>query len=374
MMTTSDRIPPAPLRLSAQAMYDALLRRDSDYEGRFIAAIKTTGIFCRPTCAARKPRPENVEYFAGPIEARHAGYRACRRCRPEEDVAAVRGVPAWVEELKHEVEDRPERRITGRDLRARGLDPSTVRRAFLSHYGVSFQAFARSRRVGVALAAVREGSKLARASVSAGYSSESGLREAINRLLGSAPGSRGGTARPGVVAARWIETPIGAMLALADDRGLRVLDFVDRRGLERHVVRTRARLGVVIAGQDHPHLDAIASELGSYFRGQSTLGFGRAAPPVPLAPAVGGTAFQQSVWAQLRTIPPGRTRTYAQQAAAIGRPTAVRAVARANGENILGLIVPCHRVIGSDGSMTGYGGGVWRKRWLLEHERKHFSA
>ncbi|MEK6701164.1 MAG: methylated-DNA--[protein]-cysteine S-methyltransferase [Planctomycetota bacterium] len=345
-------------------MYRALVERDGSFEGVFVVGVRTTAIFCRPTCPARKPRRENVEFFTGGVQALHAGYRPCLRCRPLEDAARAKAAPKWLVELKSRAERSPRERLRDADLRERGLDPSTVRRLFQRHYGMTFQAFARARRVGLALSTLRKAGKgkdrMSSAQATAGFASESGFREAVTRLFGDskALGAKGRT-----LLARWIETPLGAMLAMADDQGLRLLDFVDRRGLERQVTRIRTSLRCAIIPGEHPTLDAVETGLRDYFAGREAF------IGLPLAPGLGGTEFQRSVWAELRRIPMGQTRSYAQQAAAIGKAGAVRAVARANGENFLGLVVPCHRVIGADGSMTGYGGGVWRKKWLLDHER-----
>ncbi len=362
-MKTRERTTLLPvLPWTAARMYRALVEKDADFDGRLFVGVKTTAIFCRPTCPARKPLAKNVEFFATAREAMFAGYRSCKRCRPMEDVGAARSAPAWAVALKREADDKPGVRLRDADLRARGLDPSTVRRVFLSHYGSTFQQYARARRMGLALAAVRAGRTIGEAKMKSGMASDSGFREAFTRLCGE-KAAKGAA----VLMARWIETPLGAMLALADDAGLRVLDFVDRRGLERQIGRVRERLGCVIVPGEHRHLDAIERELGRYFAGEGWLGQ-RGELGVPLAAE--GTEFQRAVWAELQRIPLGETRSYGRQAAAIGKPEAVRAVARANGENFLGLVVPCHRVIGADGAMTGYGGGIWRKQWLLNHEMK----
>jgi AraC family transcriptional regulator of adaptative response/methylated-DNA-[protein]-cysteine methyltransferase len=164
-----------------------------------------------------------------------------------------------------------------------------------------------------------------------------------------------------VLQAQWLETPLGAMLAVADDRGLHLLDFVDRRGLERALQVLQRRLKARVLPGEHPVLAQIARELREYFDGhRNTFD-----TPVVLT----GSAFQSAVWKALRTIDAGTTRSYGELAAIIGQPTAVRAVGRANGDNRLSIIIPCHRVIGADGALTGYGGGLWRKEKLLEHER-----
>jgi AraC family transcriptional regulator of adaptative response/methylated-DNA-[protein]-cysteine methyltransferase len=375
-MPASDRTrTPTPSLPTPERMYRALVDRDVAFDGHFVVGVKSTGIFCRCVCTARKPLRKNVEFFATPKDAMHAGYRACLRCRPLEDPAGPHA-PGWLEKLKQHADEHPDQRLRDADLLAMKLDPSTVRRQFKARFGMTFQAYARARRMGLALAAVRQGKTIDQAKARGGYASDSGFRDAFARLFGTL--AEAGTRTP-VLAARWIDTPLGPMLALVDDEGLRLLDFVDRRGLERQIARIRARLGCVIVPGEHDHLDRVQSRLDAYFAGHSRLlvdpdtqapGSREPALGVPLVPGGGETPFQKRVWAQLRSIPLGQTRSYAQQARAIGNPAAVRAVARANGENFIALITPCHRVIGSDGSMTGYGGGVCRKQWLLEHERK----
>ena len=191
-----------------------------------------------------------------------------------------------------------------------------------------------------------------------GFESGSGFREAFTRIVGTAP-SRARDVT--VIHARWLETPLGSMLALADDRGLHLLDFVDRRGLERALEILQRRLHARILPGEHPVLVRIARELAEYFDG-ARMHFDT---PVVLT----GSAFQVSVWRALQAIPAGTTNSYGELAAGIGKPAAVRAVGRANGDNRLSIIVPCHRVIGADGALTGYGGGLWRKQKLLDHER-----
>jgi AraC family transcriptional regulator, regulatory protein of adaptative response / methylated-DNA-[protein]-cysteine methyltransferase len=162
--------------------------------------------------------------------------------------------------------------------------------------------------------------------------------------------------------ARQIDTPLGTMLALANHEGLHLLEFVDRRELEDEITALRARIKQAIEPGNNAHLEQISRELQSYFDGRE-LTFS-----VPLV--VGGSAFERDVWAKLQTILPGETWSYAELADAVGNPRAVRAVGRANGRNCMAIIIPCHRVIRSDGNLCGYGGGIWRKQWLLEHERK----
>jgi AraC family transcriptional regulator of adaptative response/methylated-DNA-[protein]-cysteine methyltransferase len=212
----------------------------------------------------------------------------------------------------------------------------------------------------LALAGVRQGKSMLDLQLDHGFESGSGFRVAFNRHLGAAP-SRAHDVE--CLYAQWFETPLGAMLALADDGGLALLEFVDRRGLEREIELMQKKLKRRILPGAHRYLAQIGDELAAYFAGREFT----FATPLALC----GSPFQRAVWNALLAIPPGATRSYADIAATIGRGTAVRAVGRANGDNRLCLIVPCHRVIGADGALTGYGGGLWRKQWLLEHERAH---
>lgn len=343
-----------------EEFWQALQRRDSSYEGIFFLGVKTTGIFCRPVCSARKPLRKNVEFFPGRSQALHAGFRPCLRCKPMQTTGEV---PTLVEKLRRQVEADPQSRLRERDLIDMGIDPSTARRQFQRYFGMSFQAYQRARRMGSALAAVRKGNNVLDTQLDHGFESASGFREAFARVFGVAPSKASGVH---CLTARWIDSPLGAILALADDAGLHVFDWVDRRGLEREILRLRARTGFAIVPGSHPVLEQAAREIGEYFAGT------RSAFTLPCAPR--GTPFQQSVWSELLKIPAGTTRSYAELARRLGQPTAVRAVARANGDNFRGIIIPCHRVIGSDGSLTGYGGGLARKQWLLDHEKAMRAA
>lgn len=349
--------PPLPTR---RTMYRALSRRDAAYEGVFYTCVKTTGIFCRPTCKAKRPRAENVEFCPTVTEALHAGFRPCRLCRPMD---AGKPVPSLVEKLRRAAEAAPDGRVSDKDLAAMGVDASTARRQFKAYHGMTFHAYQRARRMGLALRDVKAGKPVVEVQADRGYESTSGFREAFARVFGAPPR---GAKSAAVLLARRIETPLGTMLALADDAGLRLLEFVDRRGLERELVVLRQRLKTAIVPGQHAHLDAIAAQLAEYFAG-SRLDF-----DVPFAPV--GSDFQRRVWDELRKIPAGTTRSYAGMAVRLGIPKGPRAVGRANGSNMLALVIPCHRVINADGSLCGYAGGLWRKQRLLEHERKHLAA
>jgi AraC family transcriptional regulator, regulatory protein of adaptative response / methylated-DNA-[protein]-cysteine methyltransferase len=337
-------------------MYRALVNRDTTYEGVFFVGVKTTGIFCRPTCPARKPKAENVEYFASSGEALFAGYRPCSRCHPlDKDKQA----PELVRRLCEMVERQPTQKISDSELRTMGIDPSTARRQFQRYYGMTFQAYGRARRMGSALHEIRRGESVIGAQIDHGFESASGFWEAFKQVFG-APPSKAGQVR--CLYARWIDTPLGAMLALADSGGLHLLEFVDRRGLENEILKLRKRLKCIIVSGTNAHLDTISTEMKNYFDGASVTF------TVPLIPA--GSAFEQAVWKLLQAIPPGQTWSYSQLAHELGNPNATRAVGRANGRNCLAIVIPCHRVIRADGNLCGYGGGIWRKQWLLDHECK----
>jgi len=347
-------------------MFRALVERDTSLDGVFVAAIRTTGIFCRPGCGARKPLRRNVEFFAAPREAMHAGYRPCKRCKPL-DAGAVR--PEWVALIVAAVEASKDRRVSGDDLRAMGIAPERASRWFKANYGMTFQAYCRARRMGEAMKMIREGTSVGRVAAKTGYESESGFREAFENIFGAPPHPQPGKARAGdgpqqprELVACWVETPLGPMLGAASDAGVSLLEFVDRRALATQIATLRRRVAGIVRPGTNTHLERLKRELGAYFAGRSATFTATVESP--------GTEFQSRVWDALRAIPSGTTRSYLDIARQIGRPTATRAVARANGDNRLAILIPCHRVIGADGSATGYGGGIWRKEWLLEHERE----
>ncbi|HUF75404.1 MAG TPA: methylated-DNA--[protein]-cysteine S-methyltransferase [Longimicrobiales bacterium] len=339
---------------SEPVMLEAFLGRDPSFDGVFVTGVRTTGIFCRPTCTAKKPRPENLSFFGDAREALDAGYRPCMRCRPMEAVGAS---PEWLQPLLEAVEADPARRWSDREIRARGLSPERVRRWFQSHHGMTFQAYNRARRLGSALGHVRDGATVGRAAFEAGYDSLSGFQEAFRRYFGSSPTTLEGAT---VVRVDRIATPMGLMLAAATEDELVMLEFVDRRMLPTQVRRVRERLGAVFAPDSSEVLARTARALAAYFDGDLR------SFDVPLLPL--GTPFQTDVWEALREIPYGETESYAQLARRVGRPSAVRAVGRANGMNALAIVVPCHRVVGADGKLVGYGGGLWRKQRLLDLE------
>lgn len=343
---------------SDDRMYRASLEKDTQFEGVFVMAVKTTGIFCRPSCRARKPRRENVEFFAGPREALAHGYRPCRVCRPLEPFGTT---PPWITEILREVESDPSSVPHDRDLRERGVDPARLRRWFQKNHGITFRGYLRQLRINRAYGNLRTGADVTSAAFDHGYDSLSGFGESFKRTTGFAPSES--TRRPdAVITVTRILTPLGPMLAGTTDAGLCLLEFTDRRMLERQIAIMERRLDARTTPGTHPLLTATGTQLTEYFAGQRRT--------FDVSIDLRGTEFQMQVWEELRTIPYGETRSYGEQARRIGRPAAVRAVGRANGENRLAIVIPCHRVVGANGALTGYGGGLWRKKKLLELESR----
>ncbi len=336
--------------------YDALIRRDPAHDGLHFVCVTSTGVFCRLTCSARKPKSENCIFEDTIAACLNAGFRPCKRCRP---TLHHGGTEPVVSDLIEALEADPGRRWSEQDVIARGHDPSTVRRAFNRRFGMSFLEMARLRRLGSGANSLAGGESVIEAQLDAGYGSGSGFRAAITRLFGTAPAGLRGQA---LLKADFLETSIGTMVAIADDHALHLLEFIDRPALSSEIKRLQVRHKQCVMLGKTRIIEQAKDEIARYFDGQST-GFA-----VRLAGH--GSAFEREVWQALQAIAVGESRSYATIAADLGRQSAVRAVAHANGANQIAVIIPCHRVIGADGSLTGYGGGLWRKRWLLEHERR----
>jgi AraC family transcriptional regulator of adaptative response/methylated-DNA-[protein]-cysteine methyltransferase len=346
---------------SLAVMQRAFARKDPSFDGTFFVAVKTTSIFCRPVCRAKPPRIENVEFFPTAQDALYHGYRPCKLCRPLDSGSHP---PELVERLMKLVEQDPTRRLTERDLRQMKIDPTTARRQFRAYCRTTFAAYQRARRMGLALRDVRDGASVIGAQISAGFESSSGFRDAFAKMFGT----NASNARDvNILTAKWLTTPLGPMLAIANDDGIALFDFIDRKGLERAIGRLRSRCGTrgkpaIIVPGDHRHLAELETQMTEYVAG--------ARREFDLKLAVCGSDFEMRSWEFLRTIPFGQTRSYRDEAIALKQPNAIRAVGRANGMNYLAIVIPCHRVIGANGDLTGYGGGLARKRWLLDHERR----
>lgn len=338
-------------RLDADTAWAAFMRRDRGWDGRVIGAVKTTGIYCKPSCPAKRPKREHVTFFATGEEARAAGYRACLRCKPDE-VGRDREAVTKALKLIERAEEPPS--LAGL-ADAVGYAPHHFQRIFKRDLGVSPAEYARGLRSRRAESALKDNGRITDAVYDAGYSSPSGFYSDAKERLGMTPsawrdGGRGETIR-------WttFDSPIGPMLIAATSKGICRLTFDDSEASLRRlfpnatITEDSGGLKQLVEGA----LEAIAHPA--------------AMPDLPID--VAGTAFQEAVWRELRKIPPGETRSYAEIAAAIGQPKAVRAVGTANGDNHVAVLIPCHRVIRSDGTLGGYAGGLDRKRKLLDAEQ-----
>jgi AraC family transcriptional regulator of adaptative response/methylated-DNA-[protein]-cysteine methyltransferase len=341
-----------------QEFYRALMEKDSSYEGIFYVGVKTTGVFCRPTCTARKPKFENCEFYATAQEALLASFRPCKRCQP---LSHPDQTSKLILTLVESVETTPEKRWKDQDFRDIGVDTSTVRRHFKKRFGMTFVAYARARRMGIALKKIRQGESVISTQLETGYESSSGFRDAFSKIMGAPPTNFG--KHPNVLKASWLDTPLGPMLAISDEEALYLIEFVERRGLEREIERLRCQTKSAIIPGDTSPINSIKKELQLYFEGRLK----EFKTPLHLL----GSSFQKLVWEELLCIPYGETRSYADQSRSIGKPSACRAVANANGANQLAIVIPCHRIINSNGDLGGYGGGIARKQWLIDHEAKN---
>jgi len=320
-----------------------------------LLANSNTGTFCTEDCSQAASESGGSRSFKSAREALAAGFRPCRHCTPLKTGLAD---PAWLLPLMSEVEADPARRWHDHDLELMGLDPVAVRRWFVANHGLTFHAYTRLRRLGQALRQIQHGTPVNEAVVAQGFDSESGFRDAFTQVFGNPPSA---VDRESSIWINRVATPLGSMIMGVHDSGLCLLEFAERRMLETQLTRLRQRMGRVFLPGDHPLMQQVKKQLDAYFDG-SLRNFS-----LPIqAP---GTAFQEAVWDALRQIPYGAMRSYADIATTIGQPEAVRAVGGANGDNRIAIIIPCHRVVASDGELTGYGGGLWRKEFLLAMEQ-----
>lgn len=341
--------------LSDEQKYQALLDKSREYDGVFWVAVKTTGIFCRTTCTARKPLRQNVEFFDSCIDALRRGYRPCKICRPLEK---ANNTPEYISKILTEINTEPFKRIRDYDLRLKGIEPDKIRRWFVKNHKMTFHAYQRLVRLNNAIKMIHSGEKVSSAAFDSGFDSISGFSEAFKAKIGFSPTEVKGKK---LITLERIHTPLGDMFGCAVDEGICMLEFTDRRMLETEFMQLTKYLNAVIVPGSHPLLDKLKIQVDEYFNcSRKEFDIQLCAP---------GTEFQQGVWKILQSIPYGKTRSYKEQAILLGKPEAVRAVAHANGCNRISIIIPCHRVIGENGKLTGYGGGLWRKQRLLDLER-----
>ncbi|MCX2680011.1 methylated-DNA--[protein]-cysteine S-methyltransferase [Galbibacter sp. EGI 63066] len=343
-----------------ETYYKALLERKQSFVGVFFVGVKTTSVFCIATCRARKPKKENVEFFSSFKEALDNGYRPCKICKPTENANQA---PEQVETAIKMVKENLKGKITDYQLRKKSISPEVVRRWFKKNYGMTFHAFQRMYRINNAFQELKNGKNTTHTAFDNGYESLSGFGYTFKKIIGESP--QKSTDKNVILISRHT-TPLGPMFVCATDNGICLLEFVDRRMLETEFKDLQKLLNANIIAGENEHIKQAKKEITEYFEGKRKRFDVKLETP--------GTDFQNLIWNSLRETEYGNTVTYQQQAEKTNKPKAVRAVARANGFNRVAIIIPCHRVIGKDGKMTGYGGGIERKHWLIGHERKNIDV
>jgi len=343
------------MQTEIQIRWQQIAARDVRQDGRFVFAVRTTGVYCRPSCPSRRPRRESVEFFASPNEAGRAGYRACLRCRPTEVSAQAQYVTR-----ARQILDNADAVVTLAELSKRvGLSPFHLQRLFKRATGLTPREYQSARRMQHVKSGLRHAADVTTALYDAGFGSPSRLYEKAPQQLGMTPGEyrRGGAGA--TITFAIAPTPLGRLLVAATERGLCSVCFGESAAdLERDL---RAEFHAAQVRRDDAAMSRYVEPLLAVISGENTT--------IDLPLDVRATAFQMKVWEKLRQIPRGETRSYRDIAREIGEPTAVRAVARACASNPVALAVPCHRVVRSDGELAGYRWGVDRKRKLLKCER-----
>lgn len=337
--------------------YEALVNRDTQYVGIFYVGVTTTSVFCIATCRARKPKKENVVFYPNFTEALKNGFRPCKICKP---TINSHEAPSEVEKAIALVRENPKEKISDYRLRQEDISPDKLRRWFKKQYGITYHAYQRMYRINNAYKELKDGKKRDEAAYNQGFESLSGFHYTYKKLIGDSPSN---SKNRNVILINRLTTPLGPMIICATDIGVCLLEFTDRKMLETEFKDLQKMLKAEILIGENAHIKKAKTELAEYFSGSRTVF------SVPMHRV--GSSFQQMAWDGLMEIPYGTTRSYEEQAQSLQEPTAARVVARANGYNRISIMVPCHRIIGKDGHLTGYGGGLERKKWLLDFEKEH---
>jgi AraC family transcriptional regulator of adaptative response/methylated-DNA-[protein]-cysteine methyltransferase len=347
-----------PAEAAGDPRWDAVVARDARRDGQFVFAVSSTGVYCRPSCAARRPRRENVQFFARPDAAEKAGYRACLRCRPKAASGNQEsdGVKAICRFIEQHLDEPVTLSRLGKEFR---LSPFHLQRRFKAVLGITPREYADSCRLKLLKRNLQAGDSVTRAMYDAGYGSSSRLYERTASQLGMTPDKYRRGAIAATIRYACVDSPLGRMLIAATERGICSIQFARTdgellEGLKREFPFAGRKL-------DKGGLASWTSALLEHMRGREL----NSALPLDIR----ATAFQRRVWAYLQSIPFGQTKSYSQVAKAIGRPTAVRAVARACATNPVAVEIPCHRVVRENGGMGGYRWGLERKKNLLAMEQ-----
>ena len=342
--------------MQSETQWQQVMARDARQDGRFVFAVRTTGIYCRPSCPSRRPRRDSVEFFADPQQAERAGYRACLRCKPTEISTQAKAVT-----LARRLLDEAEAVMTLAELSKRvGLSPFHLQRLFKRATGLSPREYQSARRMQQVKRGLRKGDDVTTALYDAGFGSPSRLYEKASQHLGMTPGTYRRAGAGVTIQYAIVASALGRLLVAATAHGLCAVRFGENAtDLDREL---REEFRAAEIRRDDAALQPYVQPLLASLRGENIT--------VELPLDVRATAFQKKVWDALRRIPRGETRSYREVARTIGDDKAVRAVARACASNPVALAVPCHRVVRSDGDLAGYRWGLERKKRLLEQERR----
>ncbi len=346
-----------------ETRWRAVLEKDRTFDGRFVFAVSSTGIYCRPSCPSRRPRRQNVSFFALPAAAENAGFRACRRCHPNETRAADPQLE-MVERVCRLIESNDGAAVTLAELSARvGVSSFHLQRTFKAIMKMSPAEYAEAQRVNKFKQGVRMGEKITSAIYDAGFGSSSSLYELASSQLGMTPATYGKGGRGAVIRCATSNSPLGRLLVAATDKGVCSVKLGDSDDLLYADLQKEFFAAEVVWDKErlHPAIVAVLDYLSDK------------TPRLDLPLDIRATAFQRQVWEELRKIPAGQTHSYSQVAQNLGQKNAVRAVARACATNPVALVIPCHRVIREDKSLGGYRWGLERKRKLLQRERNKLA-
>ena len=347
--------------MNPEKQWQMVLARDSSSDGKFVYAVRSTGIFCRPTCPSRRPRRKLVEFFATAAQAERAGYRACKRCRPDGPNPQVTKIQAACRLIDENIDVTLTLSAIGNKV---GLSPFYLQRLFKRLLGVTPQQYQHARRAGEFKSALERGGRITDAIYEAGYGSSSRLYEKAQARLGMTPSAYQRKGEGAAIRFAILNTQLGRLLVAVTEKGVCSIQFGESDQALEKALRTQFSQAKI--ARDDRGLESVTAKLTAYLAG--------AAVPLDLPLDVQATAFQERVWKALRQIPYGETRSYSEVASQIGNKRAVRAVARACATNPVCLVVPCHRVVQKDGSLAGYRWGKQRKAALLAGEKKKLAT
>ncbi|MFN2499182.1 MAG: bifunctional DNA-binding transcriptional regulator/O6-methylguanine-DNA methyltransferase Ada [Pyrinomonadaceae bacterium] len=340
--------------------WNAVLSKDRRFDGQFVFAVSSTGIYCRPSCPSRRPRRENVSFFALPAAAETAGFRACRRCHPA-DARQIDPQTKMVQQVCRVIEESNGESITLETLSEKvGVSSFHLQRTFKRIMGMSPGDYAETRRVNSFKQNVQAGENITNAIYDAGFGSSSRLYELASSQLGMTPATYGKGGRGAVIRYAIGDSPMGRLLVAATDKGICSVRLGDSDGVLASELRQEFSAAQIQL--DESRLRSALKTVVDHLNDKT--------PGIDLPLDIRATAFQRQVWEQLQKIPAGETHSYTQVAKSIGQHKAVRAVARACATNPVALVIPCHRVIREDKSLGGYRWGLDRKKKLLEREAR----